>query len=101
SGDRNPGSTATSMDQAVAKGSVPVQKRIPVLHVTTAHQPYDTRIFYKEVVPLSSLGFRVDLATTVPNPQKVKEVAFIPLGSKQAARRGRIARNFRAASAMA
>lgn len=66
-----------------------------VLHVTTVHQPYDTRIFQKEVRSLAASGYDVRLATTVDDSKEKHGVAFIPLGSRPSRFR-RITRGLRA-----
>jgi len=71
--------------------------RVPrVLHVTTVHQPLDTRIYYKEVRSLAEFGYDVCLATTVDHPHDRDGVSFIPLGSREGPRLRRIARDIRA-----
>lgn len=68
----------------------------PVLHVTTVHQPLDTRIYYKEVRALADSGYDVRLATTVDHASELDGVSFIPLGDREGPRIRRIWRNLRA-----
>lgn len=72
-----------------------VAKR-PVLHVTTVHQPLDTRIYYKEVRALADSGYDVRLATTVDEATNVDGVMLIPLGDRERPRIHRIWRDLRA-----
>lgn len=67
----------------------------PILHVTTVHQPLDTRIFQKEVKSLAASGYDVRLATTVDKEQRRDGVTFLPLGAKKTRLR-RLTRGVRA-----
>lgn len=71
-----------------------------VLHVTTVHQPLDTRIYYKEVRSLAASGYDVHLATTVDRADRRDGVSFIALGTREGSRWRRIARDVRALRAM-
>lgn len=73
---------------------------MPVLHVTTVHQPLDTRIYYKEVRALAESGFDVRLATTVDRREHHDGVALLPLGDRNGARWKRIGRDLRALMTM-
>lgn len=72
----------------------------PVLHVTTVHQPLDTRIYYKEVRALAESGYDVRLATTVTAADSREGVHFIPLGSREGSRLRRFGRGIRALRAI-
>jgi glycosyltransferase involved in cell wall biosynthesis len=53
------------------------------LHLTTAHEPTDTRIFYKEAISLLEAGFEVGiLAHDTPNGNR-NGVQFFDLGTAQ------------------
>jgi len=70
-----------------------------VLHVTTVHTPFDTRIFQKEVRSLAAAGYDVRLATNVRVPECVDGISLIPLqraGSSGDGRLVRIPKNVRA-----
>ena len=71
-----------------------------ILHVTTAHQPRDVRIYHKEVVGLLSHGYRVVLATATDRALTEDAVEFVPLGATGGSRWRRVPRNFRALAAM-
>ena len=71
-----------------------------VLQVSTAHWPYDHRIFRKEILSLVKSGYQVAFAATVDQPEVVSGVEFIPLGKYGGSRWQRIARNLRALLAM-
>lgn len=74
----------------------PLTGALPILHVTTVHQPLDTRIYYKEVLALAHSGYDVRLATTVETAERRDGVSFIPLGSREGSRLRRIFRDMRA-----
>src|SRR5262245_25080063 len=67
-----------------------------VLHVSTAHSPFDVRIFHKEVLSLAAHGYDVRLATNTDVAQVVNGVQFIPLGKHHNSRWRRFPRNLRA-----
>ena len=67
-----------------------------ILHVTTVHQPLDTRIYYKEVRSLADSGYDVRLATTVERVDRHDGVTLLPLGSREGSRLRRIWRDVRA-----
>lgn len=67
-----------------------------MLHVTTVHQPLDTRIYYKEVRALADGGYDVRLATTVAEAVTHDGVSFLPLGKREGPRLRRIFRDLRA-----
>ncbi len=67
-----------------------------MLHVTTVHQPLDTRIYYKEVRSLADSGYDVRLATTVAEATDHDGVSFLPLGDRGGSRLRRIFRDLRA-----
>ena len=67
-----------------------------ILHVTTVHQPLDTRIYYKEVRSLADNGYDVRLATTVERIDRHDGVTLLPLGSREGPRARRILRGVRA-----
>jgi glycosyltransferase involved in cell wall biosynthesis len=68
-----------------------------VLHITTGHQPYDIRIFHKEVIPLSKQGYAVELAVPIAELTHSEEIKLIPIGTPGGSRGRRIGRNIRAA----
>ncbi len=68
----------------------------PVVHVTTVHGPLDSRIYYKEVLSLASVGVAVELATTVNERQVHNGIPFLPLGSREGSRWRRLIRDARA-----
>jgi glycosyltransferase involved in cell wall biosynthesis len=71
--------------------------RLPrIVHLTTVHQPLDTRIYYKEVRSLADSGFDVRLATTVDQRSTHDGVPLLPLGDRSGARWKRILRDARA-----
>jgi len=75
-------------------------RRLKVLHVSTVHQPYDTRIFRKEVLSLAQSGYEVALAVNVEENEIKDGVRFIPLGKYGGARWRRMSRNLRAVRSM-
>lgn len=75
-------------------------KPLRIVHVTTVHQPLDTRIYYKEVRSLASAGFDVRLATTVDASATVDGVDLIPLGDRKGPRLKRLLRDLRALALM-
>lgn len=75
---------------------MPAPSKLRVLHVTTVHQPLDTRIYYKEVRALADSGVDVRLATTVDRAGEAGGVVLLPLGSREGSRWRRLARDLRA-----
>jgi glycosyltransferase involved in cell wall biosynthesis len=71
---------------------------LQVLHVSTAHPPYDTRIFEREALGLVERGCRVDLAINVARSDVRNGVRVHPLGAHGGGRWRRIPRIFRAIS---
>ena len=71
-----------------------------IVHVSTVHQPLDTRIYYKEVRSLARAGFRVGLATTVDAASSIDGVELIPLGDRKGPRVMRLLRDIRALALM-
>jgi glycosyltransferase involved in cell wall biosynthesis len=70
--------------------------KLEVLHVSTAHPPYDTRIFEREACGLVKRGYRVDLAINVARSDVRKGVRVLPLGAHGGGRWRRIPRILRA-----
>tara|TARA_B110000240_G_scaffold196022_1_gene246971 strand:+ start:1348 stop:2463 length:1116 start_codon:yes stop_codon:yes gene_type:complete len=50
-----------------------------VCHISTAHPPFDVRIFHKECVSLAKAGFDVSLVVTHDKEEIVKGVKIVPL----------------------
>jgi len=67
-----------------------------VLHVSTVHPPYDSRIFDREACGLARSGFNVDVAMNVAKAETRSGIAVRPLGSHGGSRLRRIGRNARA-----
>jgi glycosyltransferase involved in cell wall biosynthesis len=67
-----------------------------ILHVTTVHGPFDTRIYEKEVRGLAERGHRVALATTLERPAQRNGVKILALGAGGGHRARRIVRDARA-----
>jgi len=63
---------------------------VKVCHISTAHPPFDVRIFHKECVSLAKAGFDVSLVVTHDKEETVKGVKIIPLPQSK----GRIHRMF-------
>ena len=80
--------------EATVSSVLSVKKRI--LHVSTVHRPYDTRIFFKECRSLAAAGFDVQLATTVESVESSDGVKLLPLGASGGSRARRLLRNLRA-----
>lgn len=72
------------------------QRSPRILHVSTAHPPFDSRIFDREACALARSGFRVDVAMNVTEPQERHGVTVRPLGSHGGSRLRRVGRNVRA-----
>lgn len=53
--------------------------RYDVVHVTSAHSALDSRIFYKEAVSASSLGFRVAVVGPAKHKERKHGVDIIPI----------------------
>lgn len=79
---------------------MPDPHRLRLLHVTTVHAPFDTRIFAKETRSLAGAGHDVTLATTLAAPQRRDGVRLLPLGAYGGPRRRRVARGLRALRTM-
>jgi glycosyltransferase involved in cell wall biosynthesis len=73
------------------------QRSVSVLHVTTANQPHDIRIFHKEAIPLSRQGYVVDIAVPIAEQAYSEGIKLIPIGNPGGSRSRRIMRNLRAA----
>jgi len=87
----------------LAQSASPARKDLAkqkVLHVSTSHWPYDTRIFRKELISLAQNGYAVSFATTVDEAQVVRDIRFIPVGEYGGSRWRRIERNFRSMAAI-
>jgi glycosyltransferase involved in cell wall biosynthesis len=67
-----------------------------VLHVSTVHPPFDSRIFEKEVRSLCAAGYRLSVAMTVEESRTVDGIRVLPLGDRRGSRVRRIGRNARA-----
>ncbi len=52
---------------------------IKVCHISTAHPPFDVRIFHKECVSLAKAGYEVSLVVTHDKKETVNGVKLIPL----------------------
>ncbi|MGB1039990.1 MAG: glycosyltransferase [Flavobacteriales bacterium] len=52
---------------------------VKVCHISTAHPPFDVRIFHKECVSLAQSGYDVSLVVTHDKKEIVKGVNIIPL----------------------
>ena len=52
---------------------------IKVCHISSAHPPFDVRIFHKECVSLAQAGFDVSLVITHDKHETVQGVKMIPL----------------------
>ena len=52
---------------------------VKVCHISTAHPPFDVRIFHKECVSLAKAGFDVYLVVTHDKAETVQGVKIIPL----------------------
>ncbi len=61
-----------------------------VCHISTAHPPFDVRIFHKECVFLAEAGFDVSLVVTHDKKETVEGVKIIPLPKSK----GRLHRMF-------
>ena len=53
-----------------------------IAHLTTVHQPFDIRIFYKECVSLKSAGYDVCLIAKGTVEQQIKGIKIIPLATQ-------------------
>ncbi len=71
-------------------------RKLRLLHVTSVHPPFDTRVFAKEARSLAAAGHDVTLATTVQRAQRLEGVSLLPLGAASGPRLLRIARDLRA-----
>src|SRR5690348_13600999 len=67
-----------------------------VLHVSTVHPPYDSRIFDREACGLARSGFHVEVAMNVATAEIRNGITIRPLGVHGGSRLRRIARNARA-----
>ncbi|HLR01823.1 MAG TPA: glycosyltransferase [Virgibacillus sp.] len=58
-----------------------MDKRKKIVHMTTVHHPFDTRIYHKECLSLAQAGFDVSLMTTIDETAIPDEtpVTIIPL----------------------
>ncbi len=63
---------------------------VKVCHISTAHPPFDVRIFHKECVSLAKAGFDVSLVVTHDKEEVVDGVKIIPLPKSK----GRLHRMF-------
>ena len=52
---------------------------VKVCHISTAHPPFDVRIFHKECVSLAEAGFDVSLVVTHSKNETVKNVKIVAL----------------------
>lgn len=52
---------------------------VKVCHISTAHPPFDVRIFHKECVSLAKAGFDVSLVVTHDKRETVEGVKIVPL----------------------
>lgn len=50
-----------------------------IVHLTTVHLPFDTRIFQRECTTLSQAGYQVSLIATHTKPEVVNGIKIIPL----------------------
>lgn len=50
-----------------------------ITHLTTVHQPFDTRIFQKECRSLVQMGDRISLVARHTKPETMDDVKIIPL----------------------
>lgn len=78
------------------EGTDPSDDRVGVTHVTTNHQPFDSRIFLKECRSLAEAGYRVSLV--VPHDQALERdgVTIVPIPVHEN-RRERFLRSVRSA----
>tara|TARA_B110000208_G_C11798606_1_gene440802 strand:+ start:1236 stop:2336 length:1101 start_codon:yes stop_codon:yes gene_type:complete len=63
---------------------------IKVCHISSAHPPFDVRIFHKECVSLAKAGFEVSLVVTHDKAETVNGVNIVPLPESK----GRLHRMF-------
>jgi glycosyltransferase involved in cell wall biosynthesis len=61
-----------------------------ICHISTVHDPFDTRIFHKECVSMTQAGFEVNLVITHDKSETINGVNIVPLKKS----RGRIHRIF-------
>lgn len=52
---------------------------LKICHISSAHPPFDVRIFHKECVWLANAGYEVSLVVTHDKREEVKGVKIIPL----------------------
>jgi glycosyltransferase involved in cell wall biosynthesis len=71
-------------------------RRLRLLHVTTVHAPFDTRVFAKEARSLAGAGHDVTLATTLAAREQRNGVRLLPLGAYGGSRFNRVLRGLRA-----
>ncbi len=71
-----------------------------IVHVTTVHKPFDSRIYYKEVRSLADAGYDVALATTVEGDRVFEGTSLLALGERSGSRWRRLARGVRALALM-
>ena len=50
-----------------------------ICHISTAHPPFDVRIFHKECVSLAKAGYDVSLVVTHDKSETVNGVKIVPL----------------------
>src|SRR5699024_2169313 len=56
---------SSDVDQNILEVYPSMDKRKKIVHMTTVHHPFDTRIYHKECLSLAQAGFDVSLMTTI------------------------------------